>query len=211
MAKRTLEPYRCLFPTPATLVTSVSPEGLVNVAASAETYMVSLKPAMIATSWRPETFTNRLIAATGEFVANFPSAAILRAVDICGSYSGREFDKFALTGLTAAPSSRVRPPLVAECPVSAECRVIRRERFGSHDVFVGEVLCVHVEEEALGPDGRPDATRFPAVAVCGHDYFLVGERLGRLNHTGSARSAVEAEAQRRGARRGRSGDAGGVG
>ena len=202
MAKRTLPPYRCLFPTPATLVTSVSLDGLVNIAASAETYMVSLKPAMIATSWRPETFTNGLIAATGEFVANFPSAAILRQVDICGSYSGRHFDKFALTGLTAAPALHVRPPLVAECPVSAECRVVRRERFGSHDVFVGEVLCVHVDEEAMGPDGRPDATRFPAVAVCGHDYFLVGERLERLNHTGAQGSVIAAEAQRRGARRG---------
>ena len=58
-------------------------------------------------------------------------------------------DKFAETGLTPEPAIHVKPPLIKECPVNLECKVIGVISLGSHDLFVGDALAMHAEEEIL--------------------------------------------------------------
>lgn len=72
---------------------------------------------------RPDRFSYGLLEAVPEFVVAVPTPEIRAAVDFCGSRSGRDYDKFAETGLTPVPSYDVAPPSVAECPVNYECRV----------------------------------------------------------------------------------------
>lgn len=75
---------------------------------------------------RPSRYTYQLIEQTGAFTVNVPPARLAEAVAFCGSVSGRDHDKFAEMNLTAEPARRVPAPLVAECPIQFECRVVHR-------------------------------------------------------------------------------------
>jgi flavin reductase (DIM6/NTAB) family NADH-FMN oxidoreductase RutF len=89
-------------------------------------------------------------------------------------------DKWAACGLTAAPADKVGVPLIAECPVALECRVSHRLNLGVHDLFVGEVLAVQVDEAALNAQGQLDYERAQLLAYAGGYYYRLGERLGRF-------------------------------
>ncbi|MGQ9513929.1 MAG: flavin reductase family protein [Thermoproteota archaeon] len=176
--KRILEEYRAIFPTPAALITSVDEKGKPNIATAGETFMMSLRPLVVAVGFRPATYTNSLIRITREFVVNLPTTSILRAVDFCGTVSGRDVDKFKETGLTPLPAKYVKPPLIKECPVNIECKVRGIVTFGSHDVFAGDSLAIHVDEEILGEDGLPDITKAPTIAYANGKYYCVEMLLG---------------------------------
>lgn len=168
-----VSPYRVIFPTPAALVTSIDEKGKANIATAGEAFMMSLNPLVVAVGFRPATYTNQLIHATKEFVVNLPKKEILKAVDYCGSVSGRRIDKFKATGLTPLPAKNVKPPLISECPVNIECRVREIITLGSHDVFAGDVLAIHVDEEIMGDDDLPDLTKFSAFAFASNKYYEI--------------------------------------
>jgi len=176
--KKILKEYRAVFPTPAALITSVDDEGKPNIATAGEVFMMSLYPLVVAVGFRPATYTNGLISKTREFVVNLPSREILEAVDYCGCVSGREVDKFSSTGLTPLPAKFVRPPLIAECPVNIECRLRGIVTFGSHDVFAGDALAIHADEDIIGEDGLPDLSKCPTIAYANNKYYIVDTSLG---------------------------------
>jgi len=74
----------------------------------------------------PLRYSWRFIEEVPEFVLAIPNEALAPAVDLCGTRSGREMDKFAVAGLTPVPSLHVRPPSILECPWNVECRVYTR-------------------------------------------------------------------------------------
>ena len=183
--KRLVEPYRAVFPTPAALVTTVDSKGRPNVATAGEVYMLSLHPLIVGVGFRRATYSNRLLHETGEFVVNLPKREILWAVDYCGSVSGREVDKFKATGLTAVPAKHVKAPLVEECPVNIECRVrdVIHFDYMDRDVFAGECLAIHIDEDIIGEDGLPDLTKFETIAFASWKYYTVKGFLEHIHFT----------------------------
>ena len=150
MSKVQIKPYRPIYPTPAGLITSVAPDGRANIITLGEIFNLSLRsPTIVGIAIRKATYSHGLIAQSGEYVVNLPTTRILAAVDRCGSVSGRKVDKFAAFGLTPLPAAVVRPPLIAECPVNVECKVIGMEEVGDHDLFKGEVVAAHVPVKPL--------------------------------------------------------------
>jgi flavin reductase (DIM6/NTAB) family NADH-FMN oxidoreductase RutF len=173
-----------LYPVPAVLVTCgppLSPGGAErpNIITLAWVGTLCSDPPAVGIGVRPERFSHHLIEEVGEFVVNLPSADQLSAVDYCGQVSGRHVDKWAACGLTPLPASKVRPPVIAECPVALECRVIHRLTLGSHDLFVGQVLAVQVDETVLTAHGHIDYERAQPLTYAGGHYWRVGELLGR--------------------------------
>jgi flavin reductase (DIM6/NTAB) family NADH-FMN oxidoreductase RutF len=137
----------------------------------------------VGISVRKATYSHGLIAESREFVINFPTPALMRETELCGSMSGRTTDKFAATGLTALPASTVRPPLIAECPVNLECRVLDIQETGDHDLFLGEVLLAHADEELLDAEGRVLPERLdPLIFMFNFgypgEYWSIGKRVG---------------------------------
>lgn len=181
--KRIVAPYRAVFPTPAALVTTVDVDGSPNVATAGEVFMISLHPLIVAVGFRAATYTNRLIHATGEFVVNLPRREILEAVDYCGSVSGRKVDKFKVTGLTPTPAKHVKPPLIEECPVNIECRVRDTIHFDymDRDVFAGETLAIHIDEDVIGEDDLPDLTKFETIAFASWKYYGITDFLENMH------------------------------
>jgi flavin reductase (DIM6/NTAB) family NADH-FMN oxidoreductase RutF len=155
MAKVHVTPNRPVYPTPAALITSVDEDGTPNIITLGETFNISISdPVIVGIAIRKQRYSHTLISRTREYVVNLPTRAILDKVWYCGRHSGRNVDKFKVTGLTPLPATVVKPPLIAECPINIECKVLDILVIGDHDLFLGEAVAQHVDEAVLNEQGR---------------------------------------------------------
>ena len=182
MNKLTVKPFRPVYPSPAALITSVDAAGKANIVTLAEVFNISIaKPVIVAIAIRPATYSHTLISETQEYVINLPPASLLAQVDGCGSISGRDqINKFERFGLTPLPADEVSPPLIAECPVNIECRVMSRHTIGDHDLFLGEVLAVHVDDDKLDASEKLMTEKLDMLVYVTGEYWSVGKRLEYL-------------------------------
>ena len=169
-------------PLPPALVSCGTPEKP-NVLTVAWTGVLCTRPPVTYISVRPERFSYELIKQSGEFVINLPPDTLVRAVDTCGVKSGRDTDKFALTGLTAEPAFNVSAPMIAECPVSIECRVRQIVPLGSHDMFMADIVGVGAAKELLDEKGRLALEKAGLLAYAHGAYFSLGKQLGTFGYS----------------------------
>lgn len=179
MAKVTWRGGALLAPLPAVLVSCGSSDKP-NLITVAWTGITNTVPPKTYISVRPGRHSYGLLKENGEFVINLPTAAMARAVDFCGMYTGKKVDKFAKTGLTPEPSREVSVPSVKECPISLECRVTDTVSLGSHEMFLADILCVNVDEACINKNGRLDIARAELMAFAHGEYFALGKRLGKF-------------------------------
>ncbi len=180
--KVTKKPTTILYPVPAVLVSCGAGERA-NIITLAWVGTLCSDPPLVGISVRPSRYSHGLIKETSEFVINLPSADQVRWVDYCGVVSGRDVDKWAACGFTPAPATEVQVPIIAECPVNIECRVRRTLTLGSHDLFIGQVMIVQVDEAVLDERGRLNFARARPFAFLGREYRLVGELLGTFGYS----------------------------
>ena len=185
MTKKSLKPSTLLCPAPAVLVTCQDRGGRPNIITLAWAGVVCSDPPMLSVSIRPSRYSHGIIRETGEFVVNIPPADLVRQVDLCGIISGRDRDKFAETGLTAVPSDKVAPPMVDECTINLECKVTEIIPLGVHDMFLGEIVAVHVSAEAVDGKGQIIMHRVNPLVYCppDHSYRAVGDALGTYGYS----------------------------
>jgi flavin reductase (DIM6/NTAB) family NADH-FMN oxidoreductase RutF len=177
-----IAPERPIYPSPAGLVTSVDKAGTPNIITLGEIYNLSIrKPVIVGIGIAPARYSHQLICECREFVVNLPRASMLKQVLGCGEVSGRSHDKFALTGLTPLPARRVRPPLIAECPVNLECRLLEDpETIGDHDLFKGEVLVEHIDADLVDENGALRVEGLDMLIFARWTFWRPGERLGEV-------------------------------
>lgn len=175
--KITRQPGTWLYPVPPVLVSCQS-TGQANITTLAWAGVACSDPAIISLGIRRERHSHGIIKESGEFVVNMAKASQMDLVDICGTTSGRDHDKFAACGFTALPSKLVGAPMIAECPVNLECRVSQVIPLGSHDLFLGEVLWVHYDEDCA-VNGRLDLALADPLVYGFGQYYSLGDLLGR--------------------------------
>ncbi|MDO8673882.1 MAG: flavin reductase family protein [Dehalococcoidia bacterium] len=175
MSKRPLRPATALFPVPTVMVSCGDEKP--NIITIAWAGILCSDPPTLSVAVRPGRHSHGLISASREYVVNIPSQKLLKIVDYCGVVSGRDVDKFAATGLTPLPASEVKAPLIAECPVNIECKVISVVSLGSHDLFIGQVVAVHADEEVLDALGQIDVGKAQPFAYAHQQYWSLGEHL----------------------------------
>jgi flavin reductase (DIM6/NTAB) family NADH-FMN oxidoreductase RutF len=73
---------------------------------------------------RPSRFTHEFIEETGEFTVNVPANGMEKIVNYCGGVSGREVDKFKKCKLTAVRGKKLKVPVIKECIIHYECKVV---------------------------------------------------------------------------------------
>ena len=172
-----------LYPLPAVLV-SLGREGeKPNLITVAWTGTVCTNPPMVYISVRPERYSNSKLKETKTFDINLTTEKLLKAADYCGVRSGRDVDKFKETGLTAIPGPVTGCPMVAESPVNLECKVKEVKALGSHDMFLAEVVAVHVSEDYMEGNGRFCLNQTGLVAYSHGEYFSLGKKLGTFGYT----------------------------
>lgn len=176
-------PGNMLYPVPAVMVSAADKEGRDNIITVAWTGTICSDPAMLYISVRPERYSYHMIRETGEFVVNLTTASLAWAADYCGVKSGRDVDKWKETGLTRAAASQVKAPLIAQCPVSLECRVTEVKELGSHHMFLAEVAAVDVDEAYMDEKGTFHLERAGLMAYSHGRYMALGKELGTFGYS----------------------------
>ena len=179
MTKQTWKPGTMLAPLPPALITSGDMEHP-NVMTAAWTGIICSDPVITYVSLRPSRYTHELVSQNKEFVINLPTWRQAEAVDTVGVKSGRDGDKFALTGLTPEPCTKVKAPQVAECPVSLECKVLEVRPFGTHDMFLAEVVAVNVDDKYIDESGALDLEKAGLIAYAHGFYYTLGRKIGKF-------------------------------
>ncbi|MGN1098246.1 MAG: flavin reductase family protein [Clostridia bacterium] len=182
MAKITWKGSTLLAPVPPALI-SCGNEERDNLITVAWTGILNSDPPKTYISVRPERFSHHIIKESGEFVINLPSAHIVRSIDFCGCRSGRDIDKFAACSLTREPSSLLHCTMVAESPVSIECRVTDILPLGSHDMFMADILAVNVDERYIDENGRLRMEKCALAAYAHGQYFALGKKIGSFGYS----------------------------
>lgn len=179
--KQSWKPGTMIYPLPAVLVSCGESEQEYNLFTVAWTGTVCTNPPMCYISVRPERHSYEIIKRTGEFVINLTTASLARATDWCGVRSGRDYDKFSEMGLTAESAAVVGAPVVAESPVSIECRVRQVIELGSHDMFLADVVNVLVDEQYINSEtGKLELDRAEIITYSHGEYFRLGEMIGHF-------------------------------
>ena len=109
---------------------------------------------------RPSRYTYGLIEETDDFTVNIPPDSLDEIASFCGTVSGRDHDKFAEKNLTAVPGREVKSPVIEQCVLHYECKVVHkndviRDLLSSeidvscypsgdyHRIFFGEIVSVY--------------------------------------------------------------------
>lgn len=178
MAKIQWKPSTLLSPVPAVMVTCSDSNGKPNIITIAWAGTINTKPPMLSVSIKKERFSHSIIKETGEFVVNLTTEKLLKQTDLCGVKSGRDVDKFTLTGLTQEPASVVKAPLIKESPVNIECVVKQVLELGSHDMFIAEVVNINVDEILIDKGGKLCLDKAGLIAYSHGEYWSLNQCLG---------------------------------
>lgn len=178
MAKQLWRPGNMLYPTPVVIASVATPDGRDNLITLAWTGTLSSSPAMAYISVRPERYSYQFLKDSGEFVINLVTSSMVKQTDLCGVKSGRDIDKFAVTGFTKEKATEVSAPMIGESPVNIECRVREIRDYGSHHMFAADVVAVHADERFMDEKGRLDLKAADLVAYNHGEYVALGKTLG---------------------------------
>jgi len=92
-------------------------------------------------------------------------------------------DKFKEMNLTKEEATYVKAPMIKESPVNIECRVIEVKEYGSHDMFVAEVLAVHADEKYMDETGKFDLSLANPIVYSHGEYFTMGKKIGKFGYS----------------------------
>ena len=195
MTKITWKAGTMLSPLPPVLISCGSVENP-NVMTAAWTGIVCTEPTLTYVSIRPSRYSNQLIRETGEFVINVPTVKLAKAVDLCGVKSGRQVDKFALAKITPAACDKISAPQVLEAPVSLECKVKEITSYGTHDVFLAEVVAVDIDDAYLTDAQALDLSKAGLLAYAHGFYYALGKQIGKFGWSVEKKSTKKKRAAR---------------
>lgn len=183
MGRQTWKAGNMLYPLPAVLVSVADSSGNTNLFTVAWTGTVCSDPPMVSISVRPERFSHHMIEETGEFVINLTTEALVYATDYCGVKSGRDVDKWSEMHLTPIAAEHVKAPMVAESPVNLECRVTQKLELGTHDMFLAEVLAVHVDDQYMDETGKFCLNDSKPLVYSHGRYLTTGKEIGSFGYS----------------------------
>lgn len=183
----TLDPKSCyklligsIVPRPIAWTSTVSTDGVPNLAPFSFFTVASRNPPMLCISVGPRTDdapgskdTVANIEMTGEFVINIVSVPLSNAMHESSGSHPPEADEFEKAGLTAAPCEVVKAPRVGEAGVSMECVLDRVLALGSDHLVIGRMVRFHVQDNLYTENGRIDVARLQPLGRLAGDYTKV--------------------------------------
>jgi len=186
--KTSFGPQRLLFPMPTTLIVSGTMEKA-NIVTIAWVSLLTSTPPTLGISVGSKGFSGNEILNNGNFSVNIASVEIMTEADFCGITSGRTVDKFSKSGLTAMPSRYIDSPIIKECPVNLECKLVQSSMVGATNHFVGEILQVHIDTNKLKDTTDPCSFDIeavnPLIYIGGaREYRSIGKKVGDAYQVG---------------------------
>ena len=171
LALEPLQRYKILaslvVPRPIALISTLSEHGVLNAAPFSFFNALGEDPPIVifaadARASGAAKDTVRNVLSSKEYVVNMVDEAIAPQMHGCAVDVPPESSEFDLVGFTPSPSRIVRPPRIAESPVSFECRLHTHLDFNTRHLFIGEVVWLHARDGVLDPKTLrrlPDAYR----------------------------------------------------
>lgn len=168
-------------PRPIAWVSTISASGQLNLAPFSFFNAVCVDPPLLAFApglRKPKAYighgeakdTLRNIRETKEFVVNIVTYKLAEAMNVTSGEYDASVNEFELARVTAAPSKIVRPPRVAESPVSFECRLYQILDFStaptSSSLVIGEIVSIHMDD-AFIKDGKLDRNSLDMIGRMG--------------------------------------------
>jgi flavin reductase (DIM6/NTAB) family NADH-FMN oxidoreductase RutF len=186
--KKAIGPQTLLYPMPAVLVGALV-DGKPNFMTAAWCGIVASTPPSISAAVRPERYTFKGISDHGTFSINIPSVSSVEKVDYCGIYSGHKVDKSQI--FSVAYGQLNTAPLIQECPVNLECRVIHSLDLGSHVLFIGEIIETHIDSDCLTDEKADPAKIDPLIYTTDvRQYRRLGEIVGKAWSVGKKKQKL---------------------
>jgi flavin reductase (DIM6/NTAB) family NADH-FMN oxidoreductase RutF len=177
-----------VIPRPIGFISSLSPEGVANLAPFSFFNAVCGEPPMImfcAANRHPLKDTLRNVQAMREFVVNIVSEEIAQQMNLTAGDYAPDVSEFDVSGLTPIPSDIVQPPRVLESPVNMECKVhdiieLSSKPMGG-SIVIGEVIRFHVRDSIIDKDMFIDPGKLKPVArLGGPSYSRIRDRFDMM-------------------------------
>jgi len=169
-----------VYPIPIVLA-GANVEGKPNFTTLGDCGVMGIKPPLVYVSLHRDHHSTAGILHNGTFSVNVPHTGLLAEADYCGIVSGRDVDKAALFDVFYGELGTA--PLIRQCPVNLECRVVHDFAIQHRQVFVGEIVQTHVDEDLVAEEGAhrviaPLTRLDPIVYALDNGYYCIGERIG---------------------------------
>ena len=152
--QETVNKILALQPIPRTIVSVRDQQGRDNALVVGFAANVSLDPPMVMVGIVPTRFSHHMVKENPCFVVNLPGKDYEAVYNYLGSHSGCCEDKMAEMRIRTEDGTHVNAPILTDCPVSLECSVTESIKPGSHELFIGKVEAVHVDERYLDEKGN---------------------------------------------------------
>ncbi len=179
-----LLPDRLMYPRPTLLVGS-NVDGKANFMAMGGGGVVNAEPPMMGVLLRHRSYTLKGIWQNRTFSINTPSVDLVKETDFCGIASGANVDKVKVCRFKVFYGHLETAPMIEQCPVNLECRVVQILNLGSHDFIIGQVEGTYVSGDCL-TDGRPDADKIRPMIfdITARNYRAFGEVIAEAYKVG---------------------------
>jgi len=185
MGKILMGPTTRIYSLP-TLLVGANVDGKPNFMTVAWGGIANAEPPMISVAIRTSRHTHKGISQNMTFSVNIPSVDLVKEVDYCGITSGARVNKAEACQFKVFYGKLGTAPLIEQCPINLECKVMHALELGSHSLFVGKIEETHVSESCL-TDGKLDVNKikpFAFMAEPARQYQALGEVLGKAFHIG---------------------------
>ena len=170
-----------LIPHPITLISAYDKNGKANAYAQCWIMNIGHKPPKIALITREWRYTYTLFQESGFFGVNIPGPKIVKEVDFFGRNSGKDINKFEVTNLSVFKGTKVDVPLISECHINLECKVIDKHTIEEDMIILfAEVLNSHYSEDVLDENGRVDEFKVQMMVYGYNHYWSASEHVGSV-------------------------------
>jgi flavin reductase (DIM6/NTAB) family NADH-FMN oxidoreductase RutF len=133
---------------------------------------ISFAPPLYGIAISPKRFTYKLIVASNEFGVNFLPFEEAGLVASVGGSSGWEIDKFRQFNIAKDKPVKTQVPILKAAYAAYECRLVDDRGYGDHRLVVGEIVAVHLLEEAFNSAETLDLAKVSPTLYLGSERYL---------------------------------------
>lgn len=163
------------YPKMAVIVTASS-KGRDNAMTAAWHSSISRNPPLYGVSISPKRFTYQLIAESKEFAINFiPWEKAFLAAKLGGT-AGQKMDKFERFDIEKEKPLRTQAPILKDAYAAYECKLVDNKTYGDHIWVVGEIVAVHLLEEAFTEEGALDLNKVKPLLYLGLEFYVSSDK-----------------------------------
>lgn len=136
---------------------------------------LSFNPPLFGVLISKKRFTHQIVSKAKEFTVNFLPFDKVKVSAQMGRKSGRDIDKIKVFNIKLSESKIITSPILEDCYTALECKLYDIKTYGDHDLFVGEVVAVHEEEDAFDLNGVLNTKRIKPMLYLGNDIYITSD------------------------------------